>query len=110
MEHAYRVVLNKLSSGSSFVETLPPEVVSDIVRALFPRLPAGDYQPTPSMWRDELIVTGSKMVKVCSRITPERAPGSDGITDKMVRDISYMLAALWARFTVLLEEGHFPSD
>jgi len=52
MEHAYRVVLNKLSSGSSFVETLPPEVVSDIVRALFLHLPAVDNQPTSSTTRD----------------------------------------------------------
>ena len=78
----YRVVLNRLSSGFLLVETLPSGVISEIVRTLSPRFPTGDNQPTPSVWGDELAVTGSEVVEACSRITPGRAPEPDGITRK----------------------------
>jgi len=74
-------------------------MISDIVRALFPRLPIGDNQPTPSVWRDELAVTGSEMVEARFRITPGR----------VVRNTSHTLAAFWMRtFTVFLWGGSLP--
>jgi len=106
----YRVVLDKLRRTSSLVESLPPAVVRGVVGALFPW--AGDFDLDPSLvgWDEALAVTGEEVSVAVVRINVSKAPGPDGISGRLVKDTSIVLARMWTScFTACLREGVFPA-
>ena len=92
----YHVVLDKLRVGaSSLVESFPPAVVRGVVGALFPP-GAGDFDPDPSLvgWDEALAVTGKEVFVAVAKINVGKAPGPDGISGRVVKSTSVVLARL----------------
>jgi len=107
----YRVVLDKLRRTSSLVESLPPAIVRGVVGALFPH-EAGDFDLDPCLvgWDEALAVTGEEVSVAIARINVGKAPGPDGISGRLVKDTSIVLARMWTScFTACLREGVFPA-
>ena len=103
----YRVVLDKLRRASSLVKSLPPAVVG----ALFP-LEAGDFDLDPSLvgWDEALAVTGEEVSVAVARINVGKAPGPGGISGRLIKDTSIVLARMWTScFTACLRESVFPA-
>jgi len=77
------------------VESLPPAVVRGVVGALFPP-GAGDFDLDPSLvgWDEALAVTGEEISVAIARINLGKAPGPYGISGRVVKSTSVVLARL----------------
>jgi len=92
----YNIVLDKLRvEASSLVESLPPVVVRGVVGALFPPGERDlDLDPSLVGWDEALAVTEEEVSETVARINLGKAPGPYGISGRVVKSTSVVLARL----------------
>jgi len=112
----YLIVRKKLRSGGPRItESLHPQVLEDVVSALFPYRRGGTGQPpgqsvhtTP--WTDEMGVTEMELVRAIRRLRAKNtAPEPDGIPGRAwVLALGVLGDRLRRLFTACLQSGQFP--
>jgi len=106
----YRLVTKKLMVGTNFTETLEPEVLSEVLRGLFPEHEIVPLLRMDIVWSDDWNVTPGEVTEaIREKRSLNTAPGCDGIKPLVFRLISGSMVAKLAKvFTHCLRRGLFP--
>lgn len=94
-------------------QTLEPEFRRRVLRTLFPQEEREREIPLPDTeqqtWDNSLDVTESEVIHHAKRIGDRKAPGPDGIPEKIVKVACNILSKHMAEiFTECLKTGYFP--
>lgn len=106
----YRTVMAKVKS-SALTPPSSPELLESIVSTLFPEVPTTTYpeNPTAIDLEDIPSITEEELLKACSRIGDNKAPGPDGIPNVALKAaVRLRLDVFLKTYNACLHEGVFP--
>jgi len=114
----YLIVRKKLRSGGlRITESLHPQVLEDVVSALFPHNGGGtDHPPEQQVhvvpWTDDLGITEEELIGAIRRLRAKNtAPGPDGIPGRAwVLALGVLGDRLRRLFSACLQTGQFPPE
>lgn len=111
----YRIVMKRLSTGSSLTEVLDTVTLDRLLASLFPEgqeLIPIDWDTRGLVWQDDLVVTFDEVAgAIKEKIKKNTAPGPNGIRATVFCLFpSDFLELLATCFTSCLKRGIFPRD
>jgi len=112
---SYKIALNKLKPVShSICETLPRDITSNIIDALFPSDIEHEVNKDkpPIIWQEEYQVTRLEILKALEKVKGnKKTPGPDGILEGVLVGVSGDFWRIWSSFFMkCLKEGFFPAS
>lgn len=105
----YRLVMNKFRSSHTTPPTCP-DILDNIVKHLFPQQPENMLEITDSEKIDVPPVTRDDVLKACSRVGNNKAPGPDNIPNIALKAAVRSNPDRFSEvFTACMKEGIFPT-
>lgn len=106
----YKLVARKLMAGANLTETLKPEVLSEVLRSLFPQHEIRPPLDINVDWSEDWSVSQNEIIEaIKEKRSLSTAPGCDGIKPVVFRLIPRaMITGLAKVFTSCLRRDFFP--
>lgn len=103
----YKIVMNKIKRRPP---TLPPDIITDIVNALFPQQIVTTREHTNNTEIQPPDVTLDEIEQARDRLAPGKAPGPDGIPSEVLRTlIKHHPEVFKDLANTLFKQGRFPT-